>query len=632
MSYQVLARKWRPQRFDEVVGQQAVTRTLRNAITSGRLAHAFVFAGSRGCGKTTTARILARALNCVKGPTPDPCGECDACIEIAQGRDIDVLEIDAASHTGIDNIREVVIAGLSITPVRDRYKVFIIDEVHQLSAASFNALLKSIEEPPPHVVFMMATTELHKIPDTILSRSQVFEFRTIPAKAITEQLRRIVASEGIDAADAALALLARSAEGSMRDAQSALDQVIAFAGKVIAVDDVSTVLGLVGRDLLFDIIDAVVDEDGPRAFAVADRAVESGHDLRLVLRELARLVRDVMMLAVDPSRAGDGELPEGEIDRLTRLTKRFSREDLMRAFDLLTKAEQEIRTASHPRYYLEMVLLRWMHLRKLVPLMDLLDGGPVAPPGSKPAQARSSVAPSTNKLAPTRSAVAPTSSKFAPTSDTLAPTSNTIAPTSSKLAPTSDTLAPTSNTIAPTSNTVAPTSSKLAPTSNKFAPTSDTVAPTSYKLAPTSNSIAPTSDTIAPTRNTVAPSAAPTLKDALLAEVRSVKNTLYSLAIAQAQKIDVTEERITFTFASNQNVARMQLEQNREWLETVAYRLAGRKIPVAAVQSENQTTPATTSTAAAPPKRDLKAEAMSSSGVQALLEVFPAEIRDVEEM
>src|SRR5687768_2721221 len=233
MSYQVLARKWRPQRFDDVVGQQAVTRTLRNAVTSGRLAHAFVFAGSRGCGKTTTARILARALNCVTGPTADPCGECDACVEIAQGRDIDVLEIDAASHTGIDNIREVVISGLAIAPVRDRYKVFIIDEVHQLSAQSFNALLKSIEEPPSHVVFMMATTELHKIPDTILSRSQVFEFRTISARAITAQLRKIADTEQVDVPDAGLALIARAAEGSMRDAQSALDQVIAFAGQTI---------------------------------------------------------------------------------------------------------------------------------------------------------------------------------------------------------------------------------------------------------------------------------------------------------------------------------------------------------------------------------------------------------------
>src|SRR6187401_1446748 len=204
MSYQVLARKWRPQRFDDVVGQQAVTRTLRNAIASGRTAQSFVFSGPRGCGKTTTARILARALNCAKGPTPEPCGECDACIEIAEGRDIDVLEIDAATHTGVDNVREVIVEGLSIAPVRNRYKVFIIDEVHMLSASSFNALLKSIEEPPPHVVFMMATTELHKIPETVLSRSQVYEFRTISTKTIADQLRKIVDAEGIAAGDDAL--------------------------------------------------------------------------------------------------------------------------------------------------------------------------------------------------------------------------------------------------------------------------------------------------------------------------------------------------------------------------------------------------------------------------------------------
>jgi len=577
MSYQVLARKYRPQRFDDVVGQEVVTRTLRNAIASGRIAHAFVFAGSRGCGKTTTARILARALNCIKGPTPDPCGECDACVEIAQGRDLDVLEIDAASHTGVDNIREVVIAGLAFPPARDRYKVFIIDEVHQLSTASFNALLKSIEEPPPHVVFMMATTELHKIPDTILSRSQVFEFRTISPKAISEQLRRIIAAENVEASDASLALIARAAEGSMRDAQSALDQVIAFAGRAIGVDDVSTVLGLVGRDLLMDVIDAVVAEDAPRAFALAERAVESGTDLRLVCRELSQLVRDMMVMSVDPARMSEEELPADERERLTSLARQFSREDLMRAFDLLSTAEQDIRTVSHPRYYFEMVLLRWMHLRKLVPLTDLLEQ--LGSSGTKTA--------------------APTGSRVAAAAGKIAPTSDKPASASSKVAPTSDRIAPTSRKIAPTSDGIVPTTDK---------PTGDRV------VAPTSS-----------------------LKDSLLAEIRSGKAFFYNTVVAQAQKIDVVDDRVTFTFLPAHRALREQFEQSRPWLEAAAERLTGRKIVVAAVQATSEgdqaseSRPAAAATAAAP-KRDLKAEALSSTGVQALLDVFPAEIRDVEEM
>jgi DNA polymerase III subunit gamma/tau len=455
---------------------------------------------------------------------------------------------------------------------------------------SFNALLKSIEEPPAHVLFIMATTELHKIPDTILSRSQVFEFRAFPTKVIADHLKRMVKEEGIDVPDAALALIARAADGSMRDAQSALDQVMAFAGQTITVDDVATVLGLVGRDLLFDVIDAVIAEDGPRAFALADRAVEAGHDLKLIIRELTKFVRDMMMVSVDPARAGEGDLAEGEIERLTALAKQFSREDLMRAFDILAKAEQDIRTASHPRYYVEMLLLRWMHLRKLVPLMELLEGG--------------------GGGAPARSATAPTRSKLAPTGSRLAPPSNKLAPTSSGLAPSGDTPAPTRNIIATAS-------SKLAPTSSKLAPTSD--------------SLAPTSDTLAPTRDTIAPAG---LKDKFLAEIKTNKNTLYSLAVAQAQRIDVTDDRITFTFASNQNVAKMQLDSNREWLEGIAHRLTGRRIQVTSAQVQADATPSAHASpaAAAAPKRDLKEEAKSSPGIQAMLDVFPAEIRDVEEM
>jgi DNA polymerase-3 subunit gamma/tau len=376
MAYQVLARKWRPQKFEDVLGQQAVTRTLKNALKSKRIAQAFVFSGPRGCGKTTTARILARALSCVKGPTPDPCGVCEACVEIAEGRDIDVLEIDAATHTGVDNVREVVIEGLAIAPVRNRYKVFIIDEVHMLSASSFNALLKSIEEPPPHVIFMMATTEQHKIPDTVLSRSQVYEFKTISQKVVADRLRSIAAEEKIEIPDAGLMLLARAGEGSMRDSLSAFDQVRAFAGDAIVVDDVVTVLGLVGRDLVFDMLDAVATEDAPSAFALVERAIERGYDLRLLCRELARATRDLLILSVDPRRASDPDVAaDAERERLAAMSGQWSREDLLRAFDLLTKAEQEIRVSDQPRFNLEMALLRLMHLRKLVPLTELLSGG-----------------------------------------------------------------------------------------------------------------------------------------------------------------------------------------------------------------------------------------------------------------
>ncbi len=284
---------------------------------------------------------------------------------------MDVLEIDAATHTGIENIREVIISGLAISPVRDRYKVFIIDEVHQLSASSFNALLKSVEEPPPHVVFIMATTSGDKIPDTILSRAQVFEFRPIGVPSIAAQLRKIADAEELTVGDEALALIARAADGSMRDAQSALDQVIAFAGTTITLEDVSTVLGIVGRDLLFDIVTGVADENPIAAFTLAGRAVELGYDLRLVCRELASLARGLLLVNVDPSCAADPEIAtESERQRLVALAARFSREDLLRGFDLLSRADREIRETAQPRYYLEMLLLRWIHLRKLLPIED----------------------------------------------------------------------------------------------------------------------------------------------------------------------------------------------------------------------------------------------------------------------
>ncbi len=429
MSHIALARKWRPQRFEDVIGQRGVVETLRNAIASGRLAQSFVFAGPRGVGKTTTARILARALNCVTGPTADPCGECDACREIAEGRDVDVMEIDGATYTGIDAVREVIVEPLSIAPMRNRYKIFIIDEVHRLSKNAFDALLKSIEEPPPYVKFMMATTELDAVPDTILSRSQVFELKALPFASIRDQLRGVTTNEGVTIDDAALALVARSAEGSMRDALSALDQVLAFTSQNVTAADVSTVLGLVGRDVQFDVVETVAREDAGAVFALAGGILESGFDLRTVCRELARLVRDLMVTKIDPARLADPEIAsEGERDRMQALAERYSHADLMRAFDLLAMAERDIRTSSQPRHTFEMALLKWIHLRKMTPIEELISGGvaparPAAAGPRPPAPVRPVASKPVSTLAPAgATADKPSASQF-PSSSVPRPTS-----------------------------------------------------------------------------------------------------------------------------------------------------------------------------------------------------------------
>src|SRR5256885_5182009 len=266
MSYQVIARKWRPQKFEDVTGQEILTQTLQNSITHDRRHHAYLFSGARGVGKTTTARLVARALNCHKSdkPTATPCAiidatACASCREVAEGRSMDVLEIDAASNTGVGDVREVIIGSVAIAPARDRYKVFIIDEVHMLSTSSFNALLKTIEEPPPRVVFIMATTERHKVPETILSRCQQFEFRTIATAKILERLRLIAHAEKIAIEEDALREIARAGEGSMRDAQSAFDQVISFAGAKIRKEDVELALGVAGADILTRVMNGIAE-------------------------------------------------------------------------------------------------------------------------------------------------------------------------------------------------------------------------------------------------------------------------------------------------------------------------------------------------------------------------------------
>lgn len=564
MSYQVLARKYRPQRFDDVIGQKGVTQTLRNALAGDRIGQSFIFAGPRGVGKTTLARILARALNCAKGPTPDPCGTCDACVEIAQGRSINVLEIDAASHTGIDKVRETIVEGLGLRPVRDRYKAFIIDEVHRLSQNAFDALLKSVEEPPPHVVFMMATTELDKVPQTIQSRSLVFELKAIGFKAIVDRLRDIATREQIGIDDAALTLLARAAEGSLRDGLSALDQVVAFAAGHVTAEHVATVLGLVRRDLLLDIVDTVAREDAAAIFDLAGRTVEAGYDLRLVCRELARIVRDLLVIRIDPSRLADPEIAvEGERDRLKALAARYSNEDLMRSFDVLSRAEFEVRGSAQPRYHLEMALLRWIHLRKLVPLTDLIEslqkGGPM-PVAPAPA---------------TRSVVAADS----------------------------------------------PARAQTPPAPRRAEAPAD---------ADENGIVTP-------------PGAGGDVKEKLIAEIRRVKKFFYGTVVAQAQKIEIAGDRVAFTFASAHKALRAQLDQSRGWLEPLASQVTGRQMTVVGIEGEGPAPgpapakpavngPGQSAAPSDPPEADLRKQALANPGVQAMLDVFAAEITKIEEL
>jgi len=379
MSYQVIARKWRPQTFDEVTGQEAITRTLRNAIEHQRLHHAYLFSGARGVGKTTSARLLAKALNChkAKAPTPTPCrtddpDQCASCREISESRSIDVQEIDAASNTGVDNVRDAIIASVGIAPARDRYKIFIIDEVHMLSGAAFNALLKTLEEPPPRVVFIMATTEKHKVPETILSRCQQFEFRTIATAKILERLKIIARAENISIPDDALREIARAGDGSMRDAQSALDQVISFAGDKIKKDDVEMALGVAGADVLTRIMDAVAENKPADAIKIVDDIVMRGHDLRNFCRDLLAHFRDLLVTKVSASE----ELLESAVcepAELKRQASLFTESDLVRFFHSLAETETKLRTATQPRYQLEIGIVKLMELRGVESISEILN-------------------------------------------------------------------------------------------------------------------------------------------------------------------------------------------------------------------------------------------------------------------
>jgi DNA polymerase-3 subunit gamma/tau len=371
MAYLVLARKWRPQNFTDLIGQEHVSRTLANAIRSGRIHHAFLFTGARGVGKTSAARILAKALNCDAGLSETPCGTCPSCLEITAGQGLDVIEIDGASNTGVDDVRELR-DNIRYLPGRSRYKIFIIDEVHMLSTSAFNALLKTLEEPPPHAKFIFATTEPHKIPVTILSRCQRFDFRKIPLVRVAAKLREIADAEGLAITDRSLALIARHGEGSMRDALSTLDQVIAFCGEQIDDEDVQALLGMVDRRLLLDAVEAIIQRDPRRALDSAQRFDQLGVALRQVAQELVEAFRAMVICKVVPEPADMLDLVGEELHELQALAAGASLEELQRIVTLLLKLQAELAGSPYPLLSLEMTLVRLANLPPMEELAKLL--------------------------------------------------------------------------------------------------------------------------------------------------------------------------------------------------------------------------------------------------------------------
>jgi len=362
MTYQVTARRWRPQIFDEVIGQEHVVQTLKNAIEQNRLAQAYLFSGTRGVGKTTTARILAKSLNCAEGVSVSPCGKCDRCTEIIEGNSIDVMEIDGASNNSVDDIRELR-ENVKYAPAKSRFKIYIIDEVHMLSKSAFNALLKTLEEPPNHIKFIFATTEENKIPETVSSRCQCFEFCYISYKDIIFQLKKISGSDGITIGDESLAVIAKTAEGSMRDAESILDQVVSFAGKEIKRDDIASILGLVGFDNIATFMDKIFEKKPTPLLELFQELVFQGQDFRLFLKELMEYARNLIVLKVSKESKKLISLSSEEIDRLKGQAEKVFLDELHQIFKIISDVELEVKRSSYPVMLVEMALIRLTEIR-----------------------------------------------------------------------------------------------------------------------------------------------------------------------------------------------------------------------------------------------------------------------------
>ncbi len=370
--YQVLARTCRPQAFEQVLGQDHVTATLRNAIANNRIPHALILSGPRGVGKTSIARIMAKALNCEKGPTPDPCNTCNNCCEITAGSSLDVREIDGASNRGIDEIRELR-ENVNFSPAASPYKVYIIDEVHMLTREAFNALLKTLEEPPSHTIFIFATTEIHKVPATILSRCQSFDLRRISQRQIVSSLRNVSRDQGIEISDRALAWLAEAADGSLRDAQGLLDQAISFAGVRIADEKIEELLNITDRRFLLQLSEAVLNREPGRCLAILEEAYYAGLDMKYLYGMLLKHFRNCLLVKILGAEASLIELSPEELSQITALVARVSQEDIQRLLDILLREEEKVKKSYDPRISNEIILVKMALLPPAVPILEIIE-------------------------------------------------------------------------------------------------------------------------------------------------------------------------------------------------------------------------------------------------------------------
>jgi DNA polymerase III subunit gamma/tau len=382
LSYQVLARKYRPQRFSEVIGQEHVTRTLKNAIEQQRIAHGYIFSGHRGIGKTTIARILAMALNCrsTDKPTPEPCGVCESCVEVRAGNAVDVIEIDAATNRGIDEIRDLRDAA-RYRPARDRYKIYILDEAHQITDAAFNALLKTLEEPPPHIIFMMATTQAEDIPQTIRSRCQHFSFHAVKFDEIVRQLGDIAGKEKIQADGEALAVLAEAGDGSMRDALSIMDQAIACCGPRLSGELVRGLVGNVGSEVMEELMGTVAHSSSEEALRLLDRLMMEGHNPAHFARQLVRFLRNTVVARVAGENSPLLQISSDERARVARVAGQFSEEDLARFLQIMLRTFDELGYRQEQRFHLELGVLKLVHAQRILPLEQILSQGEMQKPG-----------------------------------------------------------------------------------------------------------------------------------------------------------------------------------------------------------------------------------------------------------